>query len=165
MFSYPVYDDDFNVIRNQEIEVKNAPLAYSPETMMFFSQSLKWKGIKSWKTDFSIGYEHKFVGQQYLDNSGRNSVQIPSFNYGNFFILVDGSKWFKNPLSLKFVLNNVWDQRYFSNGWTYTYGTVNPIEDNDPYIIQKDADFLHIAKAIYPQALRHWNLALHWLIQ
>ncbi|MBX7162617.1 MAG: TonB-dependent receptor plug domain-containing protein [Saprospiraceae bacterium] len=165
LFSYPVYDDDFNVIRNQEIEVKNAPLAYSPETMMFFSQSLKWKGIKSWKTDFSIGYEHKFVGQQYLDNSGRNSVQIPSFNYGNFFILVDGSKWFKNPLSLKFVLNNVWDQRYFSNGWTYTYGTVNPIEDNDPYIIQKDADFLHIAKAIYPQALRHWNLALHWLIQ
>ena len=36
------------------------------------------------KTDFNIGYEHKFVRQQYLDNSGRNSDSNTFFQLWKF---------------------------------------------------------------------------------
>jgi iron complex outermembrane receptor protein len=68
-----------------------------------------------------VRWNTKYVGRQYLDNTGRKNrsldpflVQDLNFNYAIPSKKVKG-------LEVLFQINNIWNELYAPNGYTYTY--------------------------------------------
>jgi len=63
---------------------------------------------------------------------------------------------------LDFILsvNNLWDARYSSNGWTYRFVSqgYNPVPD-DPYS-RSEGNGVYNQTGFFPQAGRHWMATL-----
>ncbi len=86
-----------------------------------------------------IELSSKFVSKQYLDNTSNNNRSLPSFHYENLRATwMIKSKYWKSA-SITLLVNNLFDHKYSSNGYTYSYIYNNLITEN----------------FLYPQAGRH----------
>ncbi len=138
----------------------NAPIAYSPDFIagggLLFQISNKTKGMnltKSIKNDFDLAVQlqHKFVGRQFLDNTGDLSRSIPAYNFGSLNIqyrkvLKRVSYEDKFAVSLKLQVNNLYNQNFLNNGytWGYFFGNRELIQE----------------VFVFPSATRNFNLGL-----
>lgn len=151
---------DYDTWMQVDSQFNNAPIAYSPDFIggggISFKLSNKTKGInlqKSLIKDFelAIQLQHKFVGRQFLDNTGDESRSLPAYNFGN--LNVQYRKVFKRTnfedklaITLKLQVNNLYNQMYLNNGytWGYFYGNRELIQE----------------VFVFPSAIRNYNLGL-----
>lgn len=86
----------------------------------------------------SISLMGKYVGKQFLDNTSDNNHSIPSY----FVSSLSASKSFEIKsdrfIDIQFFVDNLFDHKYFSNGWIYKA----QFTDGSKYI----------EEGIYPQA-------------
>ncbi len=89
--------------------------------------------------NLEIELSSKFVSKQYLDNTSNDARSLPSFHYENLRAAWTlHSKYWKSA-SITLLVNNLFDKKYSSNGYTYSYIVNNLITEN----------------FLYPQAGRH----------
>lgn len=93
------------------ITYTNVPLGLSPQVMVN-------QGVKFELTDWiKLDFLYRYVGLQYLDNTGNDAISIPSFNYLDMRLGVKLSKWIKTGLpELSVRANNLLDTRYSTAG-------------------------------------------------
>ncbi len=72
---------------------------------------------------FSVGLSSQYVGEQYLSNTATEALKLDAYFTSDFNAQYT-LPLRKTELQLKFLLNNIFDQKYINNG--YVYGT-------DPY--------------------------------
>lgn len=72
---------------------------------------------------FSVGLSSQYVGEQYLNNTAAEALKLDAYFTSDFNAQYT-LPLRKTELQLKFLLNNIFDQKYINNG--YVYGT-------DPY--------------------------------
>ncbi|MBF6610648.1 MAG: TonB-dependent receptor [Chryseobacterium sp.] len=72
---------------------------------------------------FSVGLSSQYVGEQYLNNTASKTLKLDAYFTSDFNAQYT-LPLRKTELQLKFLLNNIFDQKYINNG--YVYGT-------DPY--------------------------------
>ena len=141
-------------------QFNNAPIAYSPDFIagggLLFQINNKTKGMnltKSIKNDFDLAVQiqHKFVGRQFLDNTGDLSRSIPAYNFGSLNIqyrkvLKRVSYEDKFAVSIKVQVNNLYNQNFLNNGytWGYFFGNRELIQE----------------VFVFPSATRNFNLGL-----
>jgi len=143
-------------------QFNNSPIAYSPDVIagggISFEISNKTRGINLQKSiikdfELAIQVQHKFVGRQFLDNTGDKSRSLPSYNFGN--LNVQYRKVFKRTnfedklaVSLKLQINNLYNQLYLNNGytWGYFYGNRELIQE----------------VFVFPSAIRNYNIGLNF---
>ncbi len=153
---------DYDTWMQVDSQFNNAPIAYSPDLIagggISFKISNKTKGINLQKSltkdfDFAIQIQHKFVGRQFLDNTGDESRSLPAYNFGN--LNVQYRKVFKRTnfeeklaVTLKLQVNNLYNQMYLNNGytWGYFYGNRELIQE----------------VFVFPSAIRNYNLGLNF---
>jgi iron complex outermembrane recepter protein len=132
--------DWFEVIEDQEYVYTNTPIAFSPNIIS--ALTIDYKVAKG----LNAGMIIKYVGEQYLDNSGRDESKMDAYMVPDFRLS------YKLPVKnadadLTLLVNNFINTNYSSNGYTYKYFLGDPS--------------LNTERMLYPQAGRNFLLGLN----
>ncbi|MCO6494439.1 MAG: TonB-dependent receptor [Bacteroidetes bacterium] len=124
--------DWYGVVSEQSFEYKNTPISFSPAIVSAVFAELNIN------KSLTFNLTGKYVGAQYLDNSGRMESRLDAYAVGD--LRIEYKLPFKSIESeLILLVNNFTNQMYSSNGYTYKY-----------YLGNKNV--LYTDKMLYPQA-------------
>lgn len=140
---YHHYIDNYDTGSQTEKTFYNTDIAFSPN-IIFHS-------IFHYNIDgFEAELRTRYVSKQYLDNTQNNSRIIPSYfvsdlrlQYGLHFI-----PSVKN-VELTLLVNNIFNELYESNGYTYEYISNGKLQDQNYYYPQATRNFLLQAKVSF----------------
>lgn len=108
---YDDYDNGGQVINQYEL----TDISYSPNAVLF--GELAYNPIKG----FAIALQSKYVSKQYLDNTQNNDRTINGYWVSNARLGYDFKFASVKNINLGLLVNNLFDKRYESNGYTYGY--------------------------------------------
>lgn len=80
-----------------------------------------------------IAINSKYVGKQYLDNTQNEGRKIDPYFVNNLRINYSIYPKFMRAVDLTLMVNNIFDTRYSSNGYTYSYIVGDTITENYLY--------------------------------
>jgi iron complex outermembrane receptor protein len=116
-FTEVLYDYGVNYDQYNEVDKvhSNTDIAFSP-SIIGGSNFLfhPFKGAE-------IGILTKYVGKQYLDNTSNESRVIDAYFINDLRLSYGFKPAFMREVSVSLLLNNLFDQKYSSNGYTYGY--------------------------------------------
>ena len=140
-----VYDENFNYIGQEGIQREETDLSFSPEIIS--AAGLTYDVLPETKnSDLSISLQHKYVGEQYVDNSSDPNNRLEAYNFADLRIAYVLRPGFMRELGLRLQVQNVFDQLYETNAYSYRY--------------QLDGNTV-VDRWLFPQAGRNFLLALH----
>ena len=94
----------------------NTRLSYSPE--LVFGNILTFKP----KTNLNVSLLTKFVGEQYMSNIEAEGSRLDSYSTNDINISYQWEpKSTVSLMTLNLLINNIFDKKYISNGYFYTY--------------------------------------------
>lgn len=105
------YDNGGQIINNYKLST----ISYSPDAVLF--GELVYKPI----TGFAIALQSKYVSKQYLDNTQNNDRTINGYWVTNARLGYDFKFAGVKNINLGLLVNNLFDKKYVSNGYTYGY--------------------------------------------
>ncbi len=156
------YRDNWDTGGQDEFVYKNTDLAFSPAVVSRLELThalLKPSG----RHQLALSVSGKYVGVQYLDNTGNAATQLSPYFYSDIranygYRLKSGQE-----LQLVFSVLNVLNAQYSSNGWAYRYTSAGyDARGDDPYVRSEGAGVYHQA-GFFPQAGRHVMCTMRWL--
>ncbi len=135
-FNYLVYDTQFDPSTYEDVvyepittQYKDTDIAFSPNIVA--SGTVTFSPIKN----LDFGFVTKYVDKQYLDNTSTKSKSMPSYMINNLTAIFKlKPKWIKE-LAFNLLINNIFDKKYVSNGYTYSY-FYRPVGSNDSAITE-----------------------------
>ena len=108
--------DDYSGVKS--FHYGRTPLMMSPSVVGMLRASVSpWAGVAHHPLrSTTLSLDWKIVGKQYLDNTGRDSLSVPSYNVANLslshsFALPIGS------LELSVYATNLFNSLYYASGW------------------------------------------------
>ena len=90
-------------------------LAFSPGVLL--NNHFEWKANKF----LSFILNSKYVGKQYLDNTSNEKRVLKDFLINDFKIQTNLTNNVLNNLFFKIEINNIFNVKYSSNGYTFGY--------------------------------------------
>jgi len=105
-------------------------LAFSPNSVTF--QQLTFAPCKH----FSIAFETKHVGKQYIDNSSSNDRSLHSYIVNNLRTEFNFKTKYVRLITVNLALNNLFNEKYESNAWVYRYYESGQYNKMDGYFPQ-----------------------------
>lgn len=112
LYDYGINFDDFIVITNT---YKNTPISFSPE--IIGGSILSYSLFPS----MELALLTKYVGEQFLDNTGNENRKIDGFLTNDFRLGYTLKPKKLDEISIHVLVNNVFNVDYESNGYTYGY--------------------------------------------
>jgi iron complex outermembrane receptor protein len=113
--SFTEYLDDYDAGGQKSIVHSQTPIAFSPD--LVGAGSLVWEPVKGLRlTSF-----HKYVGMQYLDNTGSTQRSLSDFYTTDLRIGYTRSTRWIPEVALHATVYNLLNRRYAPNGYTYGY--------------------------------------------
>jgi iron complex outermembrane receptor protein len=109
------YIDDYDEGQQILTEYKETDIAFSPSVIAF--GGLSWKPIEKLRIDLS----GKYAGEQFLDNTSNRKRMIDDFFVTDFLLNYSISLKGIREAGISIQVNNLFDTRYSSNGYTYSY--------------------------------------------
>jgi iron complex outermembrane recepter protein len=109
------YGADFSQFNVVENVFENTDIAFSPSVVA--GSSLSFRPFKG--ADFTL--LSKYVGKQYLDNTADESRKIASYFVNDLRLGYSWRPRVPKEVTFSFIINNIFDQAYESNGFTYGY--------------------------------------------
>ncbi len=148
-FTEVIYDygpafDEFNVIENI---YKNTDIAYSPSVIA--ASQLTWKvlnGAFHSEDRLEVSLLSKYVGDQYLDNTSNESRKIDDYFVNDLRLRYSIENWVFSGIDFTLQVNNVFSERFSSNGYTFGY------QGGPDYVVRENY--------YYPQALANYMITL-----
>ena len=151
--------DNWDTALQETINRGRTDLALSPNAI--FNAELNYSVFKNAQSELHIIPSVKYVGKQFLGNNSNTNTQLAAFNYSNLQIYYS-TKFNKTikSLTVKLLINNILDQKYVNNGWTYNFISANydPRPD-DPYARSEGKNVYNLS-GFFPQAGRHFLLGV-----
>lgn len=111
------YTSDYDVL---QLNHKNTDIAFSPAVTGSGRLAYILQNPNS-QNPIRIEWLSKFVGKQYLDNSQNEHLTIASYLVNDLLLSYDITTWKQMKISASFMINNVLNKEYSSNGYTYSY--------------------------------------------
>lgn len=143
------WDTGEQVIR----EHQKVPIAFSPEIIS--SAAIDLTLLKRSDFDFKIRADHRFVGKQYLDNTGDNRSALDGYQQTDLSAHLD---WFPRNferVTFKCQIINLFDRSVISNGWVYRYISAGYDATSDDPHATRIANDTYTLSGYYPQAGIH----------
>ncbi|MEX2336201.1 MAG: TonB-dependent receptor [Fulvivirga sp.] len=133
IYDYGTNWDEYNVI---ELNYEDTDISFSPNVIAGSQLAyLPAKGVK-------LTLLSKYVGKQYLDNTSNENRAIDAYFVNDLrFSYTTHTELFKE-IGFTFQVNNVFDELYASNGYTFGYRA------GDDYVVRENY--------YYPQATRNF---------
>ncbi len=133
LYDYGAAFDEYNVIEN---DYKNTDISFSPSVVS--GAQLIYSPINN----LNIAWLSKYVGKQYLDNTSNEERTIDAYFVNDIRIDYTLKAGVFKEIRFGLLVNNVLDQEYVSNGYTFGYSG--------------GPDFTVRENYYYPQALRNF---------
>ncbi|GAB3572969.1 TonB-dependent receptor [Spirosoma luteolum] len=89
-----------------------------------------------------IGLLSKYVGKQYLDNTSSDSRKLNPYFTNDIRLIYTPRIRFAQELAFTLLLNNVLNEQYESNGYTYAYISEGRVTADNGYYPQAGRNFL-----------------------
>jgi iron complex outermembrane receptor protein len=112
LYDYGLNFDEYNVI---ERSYSNTDISFSPNVIV--GSGFSYFPVLS----AEITLLTKYVGRQYLDNTSTEARSIDPYLTNDVRLRYTLNPKFMKEISLSFLINNVLDEKYESNGYTYGY--------------------------------------------
>lgn len=115
----------------QNIQHSNTTISFSPSVIG--SSTLSWKLFENRSHAMSVNLISRYTGKQFLDNTSSSNRQLDPFAVNDFIV-----HWTKRPswseeLKISLAVNNLFDEKYSSNGYTYSYIYGEKVTENFYY--------------------------------
>lgn len=109
------YDADWNPIDGGELEIYHGKtnIAFSPDIIANSMFDFQWKG-------FTASFNSQFVGRQYLDNTSDKSRSIDPYFVSNLRVGYLFKLPFMKEIAIDVTVNNLFNEKYETNGWVYS---------------------------------------------
>ena len=144
------YIDNWDTGEQLVVDHKNTPLAFSPS--LIAQAEVSWTAVENNRHRFTTSLRGKYVGEQFLDNTGNKITTLPGYFVTDLRFNYDINNILGGDLSFILSVNNLLDARYFANGWTYRFQSpsYDPRGD-DPYARLEQGDTYDLT-GLFPQA-------------
>jgi iron complex outermembrane receptor protein len=111
------YIDDYSVsdFVQEAFTYTDTDIAFSPNVVS--SAIIEYKPIKN----LSLNWMSKYVGKQYLDNTANDARSLDAFFTNDIRISYQMQPRFFKSLELNLMVNNVFNELYEPNGYTFSY--------------------------------------------
>lgn len=117
-------------------ELENTDIAFSPN--LITASQLQFQPFKG----FEIALLSKYVGQQYLDNTSSELRKLDAFFTNDIRLSYQMKTSLIPEMRFTLLLNNVLNEEYESNGYTYGYFLGSERISENFYFPQADTNFL-----------------------
>lgn len=136
IIDYVNYIDDWDNGGQIEQHLGNTPISFSPDIVL--GNDFTFTPLK----DFNISFITKFVSKQYMDNSGDDTYCLKPYSYSNLRLSYTFHFNCLKDLELFFNVNNIFNAKYESNAWIYTYYSGGEKGYDTGYFPQAGINFL-----------------------
>lgn len=139
-FDYVVYDTQYDPNTWETVSYDAVTTSYQ-DTDISFSPNVVAGGTVRFTpiNNLNLAFISKYVGKQYLDNTSSDSKSMDAYFVNNFNASYKiQPNWIKE-IAFNLLVNNIFDNEYVSNGYTYSYyyrpqgSNDNPITENFYY--------------------------------
>lgn len=113
--TYIDYSDDYDNGGQVEEIYKNTNISFSPSTII--GSELVYIPLKN----LALSFQSKYVGKQYLDNTEHESRSLNSHFVNHLRMGYSFSIFGIKNIQLGLLINNLFDIKYESNGYTFGY--------------------------------------------
>ena len=121
-YNHSVYDTQYDPISWSTVSYqavttnyKDTDISFSPSIIA--GSTLSYSPIKN----LGVSFVSKYVGKQYLDNTASNEKSIAAYFVNNLNLSYKlNPKWIKE-IAFNVMVNNIFSEKYVSNGYTYSY--------------------------------------------
>lgn len=115
ILNYKEFIDNYDIGEQTITTYKTSDIAFSPSVIA--GSTLAFEVVK----DFRISFISKYVGKQFLDNTSSESKKLDAFFVNDVRInYTIKPKWIRE-IGFTLAVNNVFNEQYESNGYTYAY--------------------------------------------
>lgn len=135
-YDYLVYDtqydpDTFETLLYAPVSTvyKDTDISFSPN--LTAASTILFAPLKG----LSVGLISKYVGKQYLDNTQTDSKSMEAYFVNNVNISYKWKPTWIGEIGLSVLVNNLFDEKYVSNGYTYSY-YYRPVASNDAAVTE-----------------------------
>ena len=122
--------DNWDDGTQQAIEHKNTRIAFSPG-IVGSSQI-----IATPLHNLSVSFITKYVGKQFIDNTGSNDRKLNSYLLNDLQLAYEVKTRYFKKASITLLLGNLFNEQYESNAWVYRYTTGGSYGKLDGYFPQ-----------------------------
>ncbi|HNQ59595.1 MAG TPA: TonB-dependent receptor [Bacteroidales bacterium] len=130
------YVDNWDTGDQQSIYYKETDISFSPPVIA--GLSIQYMPLQS----LTFMLQSKYVGKQYIDNSSSNERKLHPYFVSDLRIDYSLSIPYIRNMNLFFVVNNIFDHKYESNAWVYSYIYENQRRKMDGYFPQAGIHFI-----------------------
>ncbi|HSF54028.1 MAG TPA: TonB-dependent receptor, partial [Algoriphagus sp.] len=111
------YIDDYSVeeFQQEAVTYTDTKIAFSPNVVG--SAIIEFKPTKN----LSLNWLSKYVGQQFLDNTGNDGRALDAFFTNDLRISYSAAPRFFKGLEVNLLINNIFNEMYEPNGYTFSY--------------------------------------------
>jgi iron complex outermembrane receptor protein len=109
------YTDNYDMGGQDTITYRTTDIAFSPN--MIASSTIAYELFKN----FKISFISKYVSKQYLDNTSNNDRRLDAFFVNDVRINYHFKTKAIPEVGLTLAVNNLFNEQYESNGYTYGY--------------------------------------------
>lgn len=131
-----VYLDTLPYYTQQVITHTNTDMSFSPNVTG--NIGFEWIPIDN----FTIAWMSKLVGRQFLDNTGNVNRSIDPYNFSNLQVNYSIFDKFCKEIQFGVMVNNVLNQYYSNNGYTFSYAYGEQTTTENFYYPQAGRNFM-----------------------
>lgn len=110
------YDGAFNWLGQEAVVYEDTDLSFSPNFVGGGSLTYQIP-FKQSSNLFEIGWLHKYVSRQFIDNTSDVKNQLDAYYVSDLQMIWN---WGEH-LEINFLLGNIWNAKYETNAWSYRY--------------------------------------------
>ena len=114
---YADWDDPKVAANHGQVEMNygTVDIAFSPNITAGSTVSFDWKGFKA-------AFQTNYVGEQYLDNTMNEASKLAAYCVSNLSMSYTlPLKKIAEDITFRVQMNNLFNEKYVSNGWSYSY--------------------------------------------
>ncbi|HWW41743.1 TonB-dependent receptor [Pedobacter sp.] len=108
------YNDDGDITKTVTTNYASPDISFSPAAVLF--AELAYKPVAG----LAFGLQNKYVSKQYMDNTQNESRKLKGYFVSNLRAGYDFKAFGIKNINLGLLVNNIFDKKYESNGYTYS---------------------------------------------
>jgi len=130
------YVDNWDTGEQIQNNLGETQIAFSPNSIL--NNQLRYSPVQGLDIDFILQY----VGKQYIDNSESNDRMLNAYFVNNLRLSYRMSPRFIKELTFSLLINNLFNVKYETNAWVYSYYLGGERFAMDGYFPQAGTNFM-----------------------
>ncbi|RYZ41174.1 MAG: TonB-dependent receptor, partial [Sphingobacteriales bacterium] len=142
ILDFEEYIDDYDSGEQIQNKYKETNIAFAPSLIAAGTATIEPFAKMLKQQQFFVDVMGKYVGRQYLDNTGNTNRSINPYGLCDVRLRYTVQTSFVKELGIALALNNVLNKRYEANGYTFSYKYDGTLTTENYYFPQAGFNFL-----------------------